>query len=100
MGTLIPENFDEPDPRKIEESGQRVTDDEILKNYYLFKKADGLIEIMDKFRKIGTTHLIFTDFSVSPLRTIRIFKEEIIPFFVDTDRSIKSKFSSEFFEYF
>ncbi len=80
-GTLIPENFDEPDPRKIEESGQRVTDDEILRNYYLFKKADGLIDVIDKFRKIGTNHLIFTDFSVSPLRTIRTFKEEIIPYF-------------------
>lgn len=78
---MIPENFNEPDPRKIEESGQRITDEEILQNYYLFKKADGLIDIMDKFRKIGTTHLIFTDFSVNPLRTIRIFAQEVIPYF-------------------
>ncbi|MEM1534184.1 MAG: LLM class flavin-dependent oxidoreductase [Nitrososphaerota archaeon] len=82
-GTLIAENFNEPDPMKIEDSAKQITDEQILQNYYISRKADGLIDVIDRYRKIGTTHLIFTDFSASPERTILAFSKEIIPYFRD-----------------
>jgi len=80
-GTLLRENFDEPDPRKIEESGQRVSDQQIRESYYIFEKPEELIECIDSFRKIGTDHLVYTDFSPKPEKTIQTFAKKIIPYF-------------------
>ncbi|MEM4184913.1 MAG: LLM class flavin-dependent oxidoreductase [Nitrososphaerota archaeon] len=79
-GTLISENFNNSDPIEIENSARVITDEQILQNYYLFRKPAGLIDVIDKYRKIGVSHLIFTDFSASPMQTIKAFAKEIIPY--------------------
>jgi G6PDH family F420-dependent oxidoreductase len=80
-GTTIRENFNEEDPRKIEESGQGVSDEVIRKYYMIYDDVDDFIDHLDKFRKIGAQHLIFTDFSTAPEKTIEIFRRKVIPYF-------------------
>jgi coenzyme F420-dependent glucose-6-phosphate dehydrogenase len=80
-GATIMENFDEEDPRQIEESGLRLPDEAIRNYYLLYENVDDLIDRFDEFRKIGANHLIFTDFSPRPEKTIEIFRRKIIPYF-------------------
>ena len=80
-GSIILENFNEEDPRKIEESQERVTDEMIWENYCLSRTGEELIETIDRFRSAGTSHLVLTDFSPKPEQTIETFKNEVIPYF-------------------
>lgn len=80
-GVTITENFNEENPRKIEESGARVSDEDIRKNYLLYEDVAELIDHLYRFVKIGANHLIFTDFSTNHTKTSNIFKRKIIPYF-------------------
>jgi G6PDH family F420-dependent oxidoreductase len=81
VGSTILENFNEEDPRKIEESQSRVTDEMIWGNYCLARTCDELIDAFDQFRKGGASHIVFTDFSPNPKETIAGFREKVIPYF-------------------
>jgi hypothetical protein len=80
-GSLIMTNFEEEDPRKIEESQAQVTDEMIFQNYCLCKGGEELIETFDSFRKVGANQVIFTDFSPDPKETVRVFRQKVIPYF-------------------
>jgi coenzyme F420-dependent glucose-6-phosphate dehydrogenase len=80
-GATIMENFDQEDPRKIEESGLRLPDETIRKYYLLYEDVDDFIDHLDRFRRIGAGQLIFTDFSPYPEKTIEIFRRRVIPYF-------------------
>jgi coenzyme F420-dependent glucose-6-phosphate dehydrogenase len=80
-GSMIMSNFEEEDPRKIEESQSRVTDEMIHQNYCLSKDGEELIEAFDSFRKIGADQVIFTDFSPDPKKTTQVFRRKVIPYF-------------------
>ncbi len=80
-GATIDSNFNEMDPRKIEESGANLSDEEVLKNTYIFQKGEEVIEILDKYRKIGTDQLIISELSVDPERAMRIYSSKVIPYF-------------------
>ncbi|MEM4316377.1 MAG: hypothetical protein QXT66_08540, partial [Nitrososphaerota archaeon] len=82
-GATILENFDEEDPRKIEESGMKLSDDTIRSYYLLYEDVDDFIDHLEKFRRIRADHLVFTDFSPAPEKTIEIFRRKIIPYFRD-----------------
>jgi len=80
-GATIIENFNEEDPRKIEASGLKLPDETIRKYYLLYENVDDFIDHLSKFIEIGANHLIFTDFSTNPSKTIEIFRRKIIPYF-------------------
>jgi len=80
-GSMIMANFEEEDPKKIEQSQSQVTDKMIFQNYCLSESGDELIEAFDSFRKIGANQVIFTDFSPDPKETIRVFRRKVIPYF-------------------
>jgi coenzyme F420-dependent glucose-6-phosphate dehydrogenase len=80
-GSMIMANFEEEDPKKIEQSQSQVTDEMIFQNYCLSKGGEELIEAFDSFRKIGANQVIFTDFSPDPKETIRVFRRKVIPYF-------------------
>ena len=80
-GSMIMSNFEEEDPRKIEQSQSQVTDEMIFQNYCLSEGGEELIEAFDSFRKIGANQVIFTDFSPDPRETIRVFRRKVIPYF-------------------
>jgi len=81
IGAAKIENFSKADPRAIEESGKDVPDDWIYEHYYLCRRGAEMIEVIDKYRKIGTDSFVFADLSPDPRKTIEIFRKEIIPYF-------------------
>jgi coenzyme F420-dependent glucose-6-phosphate dehydrogenase len=51
----------EPDPRKVDEKAQQLSDEEVLKHCTLVQKVDDLIERFDSALKAGMNHLIIGD---------------------------------------
>lgn len=80
-GATLMENFNEEDPRKIEQSGLNLSDEHVRKHYLLYEKVDDFVDHLAKFTEIGANNLIFTDFSLYPEKTISIFRRKIIPYF-------------------
>jgi len=78
---LLPESFDERDPRKLEKMGSKVPDEVIKANTCLFSSTDKFIELIGRLKKIGATHFILGDWGYDPEGTIKAFKEEVISHF-------------------
>ena len=86
-GSLLPENFNERDPRKVEASGlEKVSSDLIKEKSCLYSSPRQFIDLIEGFREAGATHFIFGDFSYNPRMTIKMFKEKIIPHFKKATR--------------
>jgi G6PDH family F420-dependent oxidoreductase len=80
-GASIPDMVKEPDPRKIEAEGAKLSDETIGSLYYVCSKPDEMIDTIAKFRQVGADHILYTDLGADPGKVIRIFKKEIIPYF-------------------
>ncbi len=93
-GSLIPENFNERDPRKIELSTSRLTDDYILDKTCLFSSPDQFIELIAKDRKAGMIHFLFGDWGYDPLRTVEMFRAKVLPYFGIKTKGRKPRRSS------
>jgi len=78
--SLLPESFDERDPRKLEKIGSKVPDEVIKANACLFSSANEFIELISGLKNIGATHFILGDWGYDPEGTIKAFKEEVIPY--------------------
>lgn len=81
IGAAKIENFSKADPRAIEKSGKDVPDDWIYDHYYLCRNGAEMIEVIDKYRKIGADAFVFADMSPDARQSIEIFRKEIIPYF-------------------
>jgi len=53
----------EPDPRKVDEKAQTLSDEEVLKHLTFVPRVDDLIECFDSALKAGINHLIIADFT-------------------------------------
>ena len=80
-GALIPENTNERDPRKIEASGSKLSDEFILDRVCLTPSPRRLIELFESNIDLGFNHIIFGDWGYNPLATIRMFAKKILPHF-------------------
>lgn len=80
-GSSIPAMFNERDPRKIERAASTLSDKQILDGSYIFDKPDKLIEVFDKYLKIGATQVIWDDFTADPDVMLNEFRSKIIPYF-------------------
>jgi len=80
-GSLIPKNFDERDPRRIEASTIALSDDLILEKACLVSSPDQLIEVIERYRKVGMNHFIFGDWGYDPSSTVTMFRDKILPHF-------------------
>jgi alkanesulfonate monooxygenase SsuD/methylene tetrahydromethanopterin reductase-like flavin-dependent oxidoreductase (luciferase family) len=80
-GSMIMANFEEEDPRKIEQSQAQVTDEMIFQNCCLSRGGAELIETFDSFREAGADQAIFLDFSRDSKETVRVFRQKVIPYF-------------------
>ncbi|MGA3405142.1 MAG: LLM class flavin-dependent oxidoreductase [Candidatus Bathyarchaeia archaeon] len=77
---LVDGAFNEADPRKIEQMSSRVTDEDLLRLKYFCPSPKELIEVLDRYRKVGVTHIaistqIFQD-------KIRMIGEKVLPYFL------------------
>ena len=80
-GASIQAMFNEPDPRKIEAEAMKFSDEEIKERNLIFSSPDELIDVIDKYREVGTDHLIYADWSPDYEDTMQIFKKKVIPYF-------------------
>jgi coenzyme F420-dependent glucose-6-phosphate dehydrogenase len=80
-GTLAEGAVNERDPRRIQQMSYGLSDEKILSNVCFFYPPDELIEIIDKYRKAGTTHVVLVTHSF-PDR-IRLIAEKVLPYFTE-----------------
>lgn len=80
-GASIKEMFNEPDPRKVQEAGSKVEDEQIMRSFCISETGSEIIETIDKFRRLGVNQVIWGDFSENISTMLRIFKTKIIPYF-------------------
>jgi alkanesulfonate monooxygenase SsuD/methylene tetrahydromethanopterin reductase-like flavin-dependent oxidoreductase (luciferase family) len=80
-GANLDRNFNEMDPRKIEASGDSLSDQDILDTMYVFQKGDEVIEVLSKYRKIGVDQMIVSEISADPEKAMRIYSKEVVPYF-------------------
>jgi len=58
----------EPDPRRVDEKAQTLSDEEVLKHCTFVSKVDDLIERFDSALKAGMNHLIISDITPGLVR--------------------------------
>jgi G6PDH family F420-dependent oxidoreductase len=78
-GSLIPENTNEMDPRKIEASAVSMRDEEILEKACLTESPCRFIERIEESIELGFNHIIFADWGYDPATTLKMFSRQIIP---------------------
>jgi G6PDH family F420-dependent oxidoreductase len=83
-GATIPEMVKEPDPRIIEAERAKLSDETIKSLYSVCSKPDEMIDMIDKFKQAGATHILYTDLSPNPTKIIDVFRKQIIPYFKKT----------------
>ncbi len=80
-GSMIPENTNEMDPRKIEASARNLTDEFIHERTCLTNSSDTLIDRIEEFQETGFDHIIIGDWGYNPSATVKMFGRKIIPYF-------------------
>ena len=80
-GSFVPENFDERDPRRIEQSAKKLTDEWILDHACLVTSPDRLIDVIESYKKAGMNHFLFGDWGYDPSSTIDMFSKKILPYY-------------------
>lgn len=85
-GASLKEMFNEPDPRKIQEAGSKIDDEQILRSMCISETGTDIIETFDQFRKLGVNQVIWGDFSTNINKMLRTFKTKIIPYFKEATK--------------
>jgi hypothetical protein len=80
-GSLLSENFNERDPRKIQASAANVSDDLIKEKACLYSSPKQFNDLIEDFKEAGLTLFILGDWGYNPRITIRMFSKKVIPHF-------------------
>jgi coenzyme F420-dependent glucose-6-phosphate dehydrogenase len=72
-------SFNEIDPRKVQEMSTTVKDEVILANFCFVVSPDDVINVIDRYAKVGATHIELVTHSF-PER-IRYIGEKVLPYF-------------------
>jgi len=78
-GIVAKKSFNEPDPRKIEQMGRDLSDEELIKSTAFCKNWNDVLELISKFRELGTTMIVLN--SGADKKLIRTFGQKILPHF-------------------
>lgn len=80
-GASIAKNFDVTDPRKIQKSGERLTDREVLQTTLVFRRGDEVIDLIESYRKTGADQFVLSELSTDPKKAMEIYARDVIPYF-------------------
>ncbi len=83
-GPLADGAFEEPDPRRIEAMSATVSDEKIFESKCLASTAEELIQAIDRYGKIGATHVDVVTGAFSD--RIKLLGEKVLPYFADGSR--------------
>jgi secondary-alcohol dehydrogenase (coenzyme-F420) len=78
-GIVAKNSFNEPDPRKIEQMGRDLSDEELIKSTTFCKNWNDVLDLISKFRELGTTMIVLN--SGADKKLIRTFGQKILPHF-------------------
>jgi coenzyme F420-dependent glucose-6-phosphate dehydrogenase len=84
-GIIAKGSWNEPDPRRLESMGETVTEDELLRSTYFCANWTDLIDLISKFREIGTTEVSL--YSGPDQETIRMYAKKLLPHFETKNNS-------------
>ncbi len=71
--------FDEPDPRKIEQMGRELSDEQLFKTTTFLKKWSDVIDLISKFQEAGVSQIVLP--SGADRKMIRTFGQKVLPHF-------------------
>jgi len=77
---LLPKNYDEPDPRRIQASASAVTEEMIQSKVFVTDRAGALLDFLERYsslREVG--HVILSDSSPDPRATLSMMGTRVIP---------------------
>lgn len=77
--TLAPDNFDETDPRKLQESTNHVTAEEVQEAFLVAESSDEVLDWIAIQEKRGIDHVVITDVSYKQDAFYEIASEEVLP---------------------
>jgi len=78
-GIIANGSWNEPDPRKIQLMGSKVSDEKFLRSTCVCQTWEDVIDVMAKFHEAGATGIVI--FSGASQDTIRTYAKEILPYF-------------------
>jgi G6PDH family F420-dependent oxidoreductase len=81
-GNLARGALDEPDPRKIENMGQELTDEQLIKSTYFCSSWSEVVEMIHRFGDIGFSQIVLE--SGPDAEAIKSYSENILPYFATT----------------
>lgn len=77
--TLRPENFDETDPRRLQETTNDVTAEEVREAFLIAETPNDVLDWVGLQEENGADHVVITDISYEQDEFYRIAGEEILP---------------------
>jgi coenzyme F420-dependent glucose-6-phosphate dehydrogenase len=85
-GSLLPIMFTQRiyDTREVEACGRLVGDKQIAENRLIATNPEDHIRYLEKFIKIGFQHIYIQSSSPDEIKTIRMYKEKVLPYLRDT----------------
>jgi coenzyme F420-dependent glucose-6-phosphate dehydrogenase len=79
---LLPDNYNVPDPRRIQANASAVTEEMIEGKVFIADKASALVDFLEKYSSVPEVrHLILSDSSPSPRATLSMMGKKVIPRF-------------------
>jgi coenzyme F420-dependent glucose-6-phosphate dehydrogenase len=78
-GVVAKNSTDEPDPRKIEQMGRDLSDEDLFKSTTFCSKWSDVIDLISRFRDIGVTQMVLQ--TGADKKLIRSYAQKILPHF-------------------
>ena len=78
-GVIPKEGTNEPDPRKIEQLGADLPDEDLFKSVAFLSKWSDVVDLISQFREAGTTQIVLQ--TGADKKTLRTFAQKILPEF-------------------
>ena len=75
-------SFDEPDPRKIEQMGIELNEEELFKTTTFCEKWSDVVELISRYKDLGVTQIVLN--TGADRKAIRQYAQKILPHFKKT----------------
>jgi G6PDH family F420-dependent oxidoreductase len=83
-GVVAPGGTDEPDPRKIEQLGAELPDEELFKSVAFMSKWSDIIDLISQFQEAGVTQIVLQ--TGADKKVIRQYAQKVLPHFKSRKR--------------
>ena len=78
-GVVDPAGTNEPDPRKIEQLGAALPDEDLFKSVSFMSKWSDIVDLVSRFQESGVTQIVLE--TGADKKVIRQYAEKVLPHF-------------------